>query len=101
MMNGRYFGGRRVDARVYDGSLRLKSLAKCKNIGAENKERERMRRYEEWLEGEPKRDQESQESSGYETETETDEASDSDAESDRNEPAGKLLRATLENDDRQ
>lgn len=64
LMNGRYFGGRRIAAYPYDGSFSLRE----QSTHAEAEEQERLERFGEWLEGqEPDEDEEKGEARTTET----------------------------------
>lgn len=47
LMNGRYFGGRRIAAYLYDGSFSLRE----QSAHTETEDQERLERFGEWLEG--------------------------------------------------
>ncbi len=69
LMNGRYFGGRRIAAYSYDGSFSLRE----QSTRAEAEEQERLERFGEWLEGQEADDKQDDDGEG-EKETETPQA---------------------------
>jgi len=50
MMNGRWFGGRKIEAYVYDGKEKYKTKQKD-GADAEKEEAERLEKFAQWLEG--------------------------------------------------
>jgi HIV Tat-specific factor 1 len=46
-MNGRYFGGREIEAMIYDGKLMLHKASKEDDLEDEEK---RIERFSQWLE---------------------------------------------------
>jgi HIV Tat-specific factor 1 len=51
LMEGRFFGGRRLGAELYDGKTRYDSFRSGKGQESEEEEKERLERYARWLEG--------------------------------------------------
>lgn len=51
LMNGRFFGGRRLVAEVYDGKTRYDAYKSGKGQETEEEEKARLDRYAKWLEG--------------------------------------------------
>jgi len=52
LMNGRYFGGRRIEAEIFDGKTKYQKSGSKDNELDDEEEKARLERYAKWLEDE-------------------------------------------------